>query len=80
VGTIVAIGLVLGALAFRYRIINCLAGWLIVFPIVTASAGSIAWGILIQWWGALFSLRGYGMTLAAFAPPIGVWVWRLNRS
>jgi hypothetical protein len=66
--------------AIRYPVVNHLAGWLIVFPIVTVSGGSIAWGILIQRWDAFFSLCGYGMTLAVFAVPVSVWVCRLNRA
>jgi hypothetical protein len=80
VGCILIAGLVLGILAFRYPIINHLAWWLVVFPIVTLSGGSLAWAILIQRWDALFSIRGYEITLIASAPPIALWVYRLNRS
>lgn len=72
--------IVLVLLAMRWPIVNVLAGWLVVFPIVTVAGGSIAWAILIQRWDELFSLRGYGTTLAVFAVPVGLWVLRLNRS
>jgi hypothetical protein len=78
-GCIVIVGMLVGLLAIRYPIINHLAGWLVVFPIITLSGGSIAWAVLIQVWDGLFSLRGYGMTLAAFAVPVAFWVTRMNR-
>jgi len=70
---------VLAILAFRCPIINHLAGWLLVFPVVTVSFGSIAWALLIQRWDVLFSLLGYGATLAVFSLPVAWWVLRLNR-
>jgi hypothetical protein len=75
---IVIAGVVLGALAFRFPIVNALAGWLVVFPIVTVSGGSIAWVILIQRWDPLFSFLGYGLSLVAFAVPVAILVCRLT--
>lgn len=75
---ILIIALVL--LAMRWPIINVLAGWMVVFPIVTVSGGSIAWAVLIQRWDALLSLQGYGTTLAVFAVPVALWVSRLNQA
>jgi hypothetical protein len=70
--------IIIGLLAFRFPLLNHLAGWLVVFPIVTLSAGSIAWAILIQRWDGLFSFCGYGMMLLAFAIPVAIWVCRLS--
>jgi len=67
-------------IAMRWPIINVLAGWMVVFPIVTIAGGSIAWSFLIQRWESLFSLQGYGTTLVVFAVPVALWVLRLNRS
>jgi hypothetical protein len=78
-GCILIVAALLGLLAFRYPIINHLAGWLIVFPLVTVSAGSLAWAVLIQLWDQVFSLRGYGATLIVFSVPVALWVVRLNR-
>jgi hypothetical protein len=75
----VVVVLVFGVLAFRYPIINHLAGWLIVFPIVTVSGGSIAWAILIQRSDAAYSLLGYAVTLAISAAPVALLVARLAR-
>jgi hypothetical protein len=71
---------VVGLLAVRYPIVNQLAGWLLVFPLVTLAGGTIAWAIVIQRSAALFSFGGWAMTLALFAVPVALWVTRLNRS
>lgn len=73
---ILVIAVVLAAM--RWPILNALAGWLVVFPIVTVASGTIAWAVLIQRWDALFSFGGYGATLATFAVPVAIWVRRLN--
>jgi hypothetical protein len=77
-GSIIIVGLLLAVLAVRYPLINHLAGWLLMFPIVTLSLGSITWSILILRWDAIFSLHGYGGTLLACSVPVGLWVARLN--
>ena len=71
---------VLGLFAFRYTVVDHLIGWFVVLPLVTLSGGTIAWSILIQRWSALYSLRGYEMTLAAFAAPVALLVARMNRA
>jgi hypothetical protein len=66
--------------AVRYPIVNTLAGWLVVFPIVTVSGGAIAWSIAIQRIDSLYSMRGFALILAVSAVPVALWVVRLNRS
>lgn len=71
--------IVIVLIAMRWPIVNVLAGWLVVFPVITVSVGSIAWSLLIQRWESLFSVQGYGTTLVVFAVPVALWVVRLNR-
>lgn len=70
----VAVGLV----AVRCPIVDHLAGWLVLLPLMTLSIGTIAWTIFIWHWDAAFSVHGYAMTLAAFAVPVAFGVKRLN--